>query len=70
MIKLGQDVKVRALEGVDFCFFWKIDMKGPYLANIGKKSCFRNKQTKIFFLLYLILNFDFQNPTRPCKVKK
>ena len=26
------------LEGVDFRFFWKIDMKGPYLANIGKKN--------------------------------
>ena len=34
--------KVYALEGVDFRFFWgKIDMRGPYLANIDKKICYR-----------------------------
>ena len=25
---------------VDFRFFWKIDMKDPYLANIGQKIMF------------------------------
>ena len=27
-----------SLKGVDFRFFWKIDMKGPYLENIGKTN--------------------------------
>ena len=45
------------LEGVDFRFFWKIDMKGPYLANIGKKNHVLEKAKEIKlsnFLLNLI----------------
>ena len=44
-----------ALEGVDFPFFWKIDMKGPYMANIGKKNHVlekqKNKNYQIFCLI-------------------
>ena len=44
-----------ALEGVDFPSFWKIDMKGPYMANIGKKNHVlekqKNKNYQIFCLI-------------------
>ena len=32
--------------GVDFRFFGKIDMKGPYLANIGKKNHVLEREKK------------------------
>ena len=34
------------VEGIDFRFFLKIDMYGPYLANIGKQNMLNKKQTK------------------------
>ena len=54
-------------EGIDFRFFWKIDMKGPYLANIGKNNhVLELKKNKLSnFLLILI----FQNPITLVKSK-
>ena len=43
------------LYGVDFQFFGKIDMKGPYLANIGKNNHVLEK-TKTKKLSNFLLN--------------
>ena len=34
------------IRGGRFSFFWKIDMKGPYMANIGKKNHVLEKKRK------------------------
>ena len=39
-------IYIYILEGVDFRFFWKIDMMGPYLANLGKNNHILEKGKK------------------------